>query len=62
MEKNIKFGDIEIQKPKFHQHKGPVSVKNIDIIRSLSLKKDLNNSLATKMLKKINQCAYFSPK
>ena len=27
----IKFGDIGIQKEKFHQHKGLVSVKNIDI-------------------------------
>ena len=23
----IKFGDIEIQKQKFHQHKGPISIK-----------------------------------
>ena len=28
MEKIIKFGDIEIQKQKFHQHR---SIKNIDI-------------------------------
>ena len=28
MEKTIiKFGDIEIQKQKFHQHKGPISTK-----------------------------------
>ena len=27
----IKFGDIEIQKQKFHQHKGPISIKNVDI-------------------------------
>ena len=27
----IKFSDIEIQKPKFHQHKGPILTKNIDI-------------------------------
>ena len=27
----IKFGDIEIQKQKFHQHKGAISIKNIDI-------------------------------
>ena len=26
-----KLGDIEIQKQKFHQHKGPISIKNIDI-------------------------------
>ena len=32
MEKIIaKFGDIEIEKQKFHQHKRPVSIKNIDI-------------------------------
>ena len=30
-EKIIKFGDIEIQKQKFHQHKEPISIKNIDI-------------------------------
>ena len=29
MEKIIKFGNIEIQKQKFHQHKGPISIKNI---------------------------------
>ena len=28
MEKIIKFGDIEIQKQKFHQHKAPISIKN----------------------------------
>ena len=27
----IKFGDIEIQKQKSHQHKRPISIKNIDI-------------------------------
>ena len=28
MEKTIiTFGDIEIQKQKFHQHKGPISIK-----------------------------------
>ena len=30
MEKVTKFGDIEIQKQRFHQHKGPISIKNID--------------------------------
>ena len=24
----IKFGDIEIEKQKFHQHKKPISIKN----------------------------------
>ena len=27
----IKFRDIEIKKQKFHQHKGPISMKNVDI-------------------------------
>ena len=31
LEKIIKLGDIEIQKQKFHQHEGPISIKNIDI-------------------------------
>ena len=36
MEKTIiKFGDIEIQKQKFHQQKGLISIKNIDIDKIL---------------------------
>ena len=31
MEKNIKIGDIEIQKQKFHKYKESISIKNIDI-------------------------------
>ena len=32
MKKTItKFGDIEIQKQKFHQHKRPISIKDVDI-------------------------------
>ena len=31
MENIIKFGDIEIIKQKFHRHKKPISIKNIDI-------------------------------
>ena len=27
----IKFGDIEIEKQKLHQHKRPISIKNLDI-------------------------------
>ena len=29
--KIIKFSDTEIGKYKFHQHKSPISIKNIDI-------------------------------
>ena len=28
----IKFDDIEIPKEKFHQHKRPISIKNVDNI------------------------------
>ena len=27
----IKFGDIEIEKQKFHQRKTPISIRDIDI-------------------------------
>ena len=40
MEKTIiKFGDIEIEKQKFHQHKIPISIKNIDINKIVLLNK-----------------------
>ena len=38
MEKNIKFGDIEIQKQKCHHHKGSISITNLDIDK-IELKK-----------------------
>ena len=31
MEKNVKFGDIETKKQKFHQYKELISIKNIDM-------------------------------
>ena len=31
MEKNIKMGDIEIQKQKFRKYKESISIKNTDI-------------------------------
>ena len=59
MEKTvIKIGDIEIEKQKFWKHKRSISIKDIDINkivvsnRSLSVKKDLNILLITKILKK----------
>ena len=40
MEKTItKVGDIEIAKQKFHQHKRPISIKNIDINKILVFNK-----------------------
>ena len=31
----IKFGDIEIKKQKFHQHKSPILINNIDINKTV---------------------------
>ena len=69
MEKTvIKFDDIKIPKQKFHQHKRPISIKNVDIdkivvsSKVLLLKKDLNTVLATKMLKKLSLHVYFYQK
>ena len=62
----INFSDIEIEKQKFHQHKRPISIKIIDIneivvSNKVSFgKKDLNISLGTKMLKKLDLYVYIS--
>ena len=59
-----KFSDNEIQKPKFHLHKEHISIRIIDIDKTVVSskvsfgKKDLNILLATKMLKKIDLCVY----
>ena len=66
MEKIIlKFSDIEIEKQDFHQHKRPISIKNIDINKIVVSKRSplvkwvLNISLAIEMLK-LDLYAYFS--
>ena len=57
MEKIINFGDIEIHKQTFHQHKEPISKKNVDIDKIVVsnkvflVKKYLNTLLATKVFK-----------
>ena len=70
MEKTIiKFGDIEIQKQKLQQNKVTTLIKNIDIDKivvsnkvSFGKRRDLNISLATKMLATLDPYAYFSQK
>ena len=68
MEKTvIKFGDIEIEKQKFHQNKIPTFIKNVDINKivvsnrvSFDKKKSvLNILLAIKMIK-LELYVYFS--
>ena len=54
----IKFGDIEVNKERFHQHERPILLKYMDINeivvsnKIFLVKEYLNVSLATKMLKK----------
>ena len=68
LEKIIKFGDIETEKQTFHQHKKPISIKNIDINEMVVSnefcfgKIDLNILLATKTLKNIRSLDIFLPK
>ena len=65
MEKVIKFGDIEIQKQKFHQHKGRISMKNININKIVVSnkasfgKKDFKYFIGYKDAKKLNLYVYF---
>ena len=62
----VKFGDIEIKKQKFHQHKRPTSIKNIDINKILVSskvsfsKKGFKYFICYKDAKKIDPCVYFS--
>ena len=56
--KNIKFGDIEIQKQKFHHHKGSISIKNIDIDKIELKKKFIANQYAIKKYLKAERKFY----
>ena len=54
----IKFDDIKIPKQKFHQHKRPITIKNVDIDKIVVSNKvpfgKKGFKLATKMLKKLS--------
>ena len=56
MEKVVKFGYIEIQKQKFHQHIEPISIKNIDMNKIVVFNKVSfdNKSFKVAYLVKIN--------
>ena len=57
--KNITFGDIEVEKHKFHQHKNPISMYGVNIdrivvsskVRFFLVNKVLNIILVTKKVK-----------
>ena len=66
--KNIKFGDIEIEKRKFHQHKRPISIKKkIDIDKIVVSnkvsfgKKSFRYFIGYKVAKKIKPLCIFLP-
>ena len=48
----ITFGDIEIEKQRFHKHKRPIPIKNIHIHKIVVSNKVF--LLATKMLKTLD--------
>ena len=68
MEKVIRFGEIEIHKQTFHQHKEPFSIKNVDIDKIVVSnrvsfgKKDLNILFGYKDVKKIRPLCIFLAK
>ena len=65
MEKIIKFGDIESQKQKFHQHKRPISIKNNKIVVSNKVsfgKKGFKYFIGYKEAKKFRPLCIFLPK
>ena len=65
---NYKFGDIEIKKQKFHQHKRPISIKNIDVNEKVVSnkvsfgKKGFKYFIAYKHAKKIRPLCIYLPK
>ena len=64
----IKFGDIEIEKQKFRQHKRPISMKNIDIDKIVASNKSYFGKTKFKYFsgykdaKKIDLYVHFSQK
>ena len=61
------FGDVEIEKQKFHQHKKPVSINNIDTNKVKVSdkvfffgKKDFKQFIGYKDSKKIRLCIFRS--
>ena len=64
----IKFGDTEIEKQNFHQHKRPISMKSIDINKKVSSnkvpfgQKRFNYFIGYKDAKKVRPLCIFLPK
>ena len=58
--KIITFDDTEIEEHKFHQYKSPVLINDIDINKIVVSNRFSfsKHNLVTKMMKKIDFCAY----
>ena len=56
-QKIINFGDTEIEKQIFHQHKSLISISNTDI-NKIVVKRTLNILLFTKMVEKLDLYVY----
>ena len=67
-EKIIKFGDIELKKQKFHQHKSHISIRNMDfdyilvLKRFLLVKKGFKYFIGYKNAEKVDLYVYISKK
>ena len=62
MEKVIKFGDIELYKQRFHQHKEPISIEIVVSNKVSFGKKEFKYFIGYKNVKKLDLCVYFSQK
>ena len=64
----VKFGGIEIEKPKFYEYKRPISIKNIDLnkivvsFKASFSKKGFKYFIGYEDAKKIDLYAYFFQK
>ena len=62
IEKVIKFGDIELYKQRFHQHKEPISIEIVVSNKVSFGKKGFKYFIGYKNVKKLDLCVYFSQK
>ena len=66
LEKVIKFGDIQIEIQKFHQHKEPILIKNIEINKIVVSnkfsfgKKEFKYFIRYEDAKKIRICKFYA--
>ena len=68
MSKDITFGDIKVEKHKFHQYKSPISINDVNISKIVVsnsvpfCKKGIKYLFGTKMVKKVKSLCVMLPK